>query len=366
MKIAIFHELDYGGARRVVSEFSRRLNEVCEVDLYYVDEKKDIDIEKHVDKAFYYYFYSKKWKGNNWKIRLYKDTIELVNLYRLHKKIASDIKSKKYDYVFVHPSKYTQAPFLLRLLKNCIYYCQEPLRIVYDSAVSSDIKNIPFPKNLYEFLNRKIRKLIDLGNFNNASIVLANSNFSKKFIKESYKKEAKVCYLGVDTNLFTPLNLYKTIDVLFIGNKDNGYELLNKLNENNRNKIRIREIFRENNRPTITDVELVKIYNQAKVLVALNCNEPFGLIPLEAMSCGIPVIAVGEGGYKESVINNITGFLIPRIPSQLYTKINLIINNKKLRNEMGKNARENILKKWTWDKSVRRFLKIIKYEKNKN
>ena len=33
---------------------------------------------------------------------------------------------------------------------------------------------------------------------------------------------------------------------------------------------------------------------------------------------------------------------------------------------MGKNDRENILKNWTWDKSVNRFLKIIKYEKYKD
>lgn len=362
MKIAIFHELDFGGARRVVREFSKKLNGIFDVDLYYVDDKKDTNISNICKNVFYYPFYPKFWKGNNWRSKLYKDTVELFELYNLHRKIASDIKSRNYDYVFVHPSKYTQAPFLLKFLNNCIYYCQEPLRIAYDPFVS-DISEIKFPRNIYEFLNRQIRKWIDKENFKNARTILSNSKFSEKGIEKSYGKKTAVCYLGVDTDLFMPLNLNKTIDVLFIGNKDNGYELLRKLPEVFEGKIRMRAIFRENNKLSITDKELVKIYNQSKILVALNHNEPFGLIPLEAMSCEIPVIAVNEGGYVESVINNKTGYLIPRDSNKLYEKINKLIKNDKLRQEMGKNARENVLQNWTWDASINRFFKIINYEK---
>lgn len=361
MKIAIFHELDFGGARRTVVELAKRLNKIFDIHLYYVDNKDDAEIKKIAKKTFYYPFYPKSWKNNNWRARLYKDTVELIKLNNLHKKIALDIKSGNYDYIFVHPSKYTQAPFLLKFLKNCIYYCQEPLRIAYDPFMS-DISYIKFPKNIYEFLNRKIRKWIDSNNFKNASIVLSNSNFSKDLIEKSYGKKATVCYLGVDAEFFKPLNLDKAIDVLFIGNRDNGYDLLNKIPEFFGNKIKIKAIFRENGKSSITDKDLVEAYNKSKVLVALNRNEPFGLIPLEAMACGVPVIAVNEGGYKESVIDNKTGFLISRETNELHEKIKKIINNDKLRNNMAKAARENILKNWTWDKSVKRFLKIIKYE----
>lgn len=363
MKIAIFHELDFGGARRTVDEFSKRLNKIFDLDLYYIDEKEDRSLRGIYRNKFLYPFYPKSWKGGNWKGRLYRDTVELINLYNLHKKIARDIESENYDYVFVHPSKFTQAPFLLRFLKNkCIYYCQEPLRIVYDPFLS-DISNIKFPKNIYEFLIRKIRKLIDLENFKNASIVLANSNYSKEFINKSYGRQAMVCYLGVDTDLFKPQNLDKSIDVLFIGNKNSGYNLLNKLPGFFENKLKIRAMFRENDQSCITDKELAEIYNKSKVLVALNHNEPFGLIPLEAMACGTPVIAVKEGGYKESIVDNKTGFLIPRNSKYLCEKISQIINNEKMRTEMGENARRNILQNWTWNKSVDRFLKIIKYAK---
>lgn len=362
MKIAMFHELDYGGARRTVDEFAKRLNRMFDIDLYYIDEREDQSLKKIYKNIFYYPFHPKSWKGNNWKARLYKDTVELINLYNLHKKVAYDIKSKDYDYVFVHPSRFTQAPFLLKFLKKCIYYCQEPLRIVYDPLLSS-VSNIKFPKNIYEFLNRRIRKWIDKQNFQNADMVLANSKFSKKFIEKSYGKQTTVCYLGVDTELFKPQDLNKTIDVLFIGNKNNGYDLLDKLSDFFDQKLRVHAIFRESNELSVTDKELVEIYNKSKVLVALNHNEPFGLIPLEAMACGIPVIAVGEGGYNESIIDSKTGFLITRNPNMLYDKINKIVNNDKKRQEMGENARWHVLQNWTWGKSIDRFLKIINYAK---
>lgn len=362
MKIAIFHELDFGGARRTVYEFTKRLNKICDVDLYYIDSKEDKEIEKFSKRTFYYPFYPRIWKGNDWKIRLYKDTVGLFSLYNLHKKIAGDIKSEKYDYILIHPSKFTQAPFLLRFLKNmCIYYCQEPLRMVYDKNLS-DLSFVKFHKKVYEFIIRKIRKRIDLKNFNSAKIILVNSKFSKEFIEKSYKKPARVCYLGVDTQLFRPQNLDKIIDVLFIGNKENGYDLLDKLSKLG-DKFKVRAIFRESSKLSITDKELAEIYNRSKVLVALNRNEPFGLIPLEAMACGTPVIAVREGGYKETVIDRKIGFLISRDVSELYKKINIIISDDKLRNSMAKSARAYVLRNWTWDKSINKFLQIIKYAK---
>ncbi|MBI4409918.1 MAG: glycosyltransferase, partial [Gemmatimonadetes bacterium] len=43
-------------------------------------------------------------------------------------------------------------------------------------------------------------------------------------------------------------------------------------------------------------------------------DEPFGFVPLEAMACGRPVLAVREGGIPESVQDGVTGFLAPREP----------------------------------------------------
>jgi glycosyltransferase involved in cell wall biosynthesis len=57
----------------------------------------------------------------------------------------------------------------------------------------------------------------------------------------------------------------------------------------------------------VSDEELVKLYAGAKAFFALATDEDFGITPVEAMSCGTPVIAYYGGGYKETVIDGKTG-----------------------------------------------------------
>jgi glycosyltransferase involved in cell wall biosynthesis len=57
----------------------------------------------------------------------------------------------------------------------------------------------------------------------------------------------------------------------------------------------------------LTDKEIPKIYKKSKALVYAAIDEDFGMIPVEAMSYGIPVIAYRDGGIKESVIEEKTG-----------------------------------------------------------
>jgi hypothetical protein len=229
MKIAIFHELQVlSGARKVAEEYGKLLSKNHTVDLYYVDEKEDKSLTKIFNEVIFFKFKEKQWRGNNWKKKLYKDTVELVNLYRLHVKIARLIKNEEYDFILINPSKFTQAPFLLSLVSKTVYFCQEPLRMVYDSLFKSS--KSPFPKNIYERLNREVRKSIDKFNIKNAGVVLANSRFSVENIKNAYEIDAELCYLGVDVNKFKDSKTKKIYDLLFVGEKSDieGYDLLQK------------------------------------------------------------------------------------------------------------------------------------------
>lgn len=359
MKIAFFHELHDGGARRTVNEFAKRLKKNHTVDLYIVD-----DAENHIEKSFFthvffYPFFAKKWHGGNWRVRLYKDTIELYALYILHKKVATDINNKTYDFVFIHPSQYTQAPFILRFLKTKItYYCPEPLRMVYEDTFV--IPNMGIIKKLYEYTIRYIRKNIDKTNISYADTLLTNSTHTKNTIKKAYGMQNEVCYLGVDENIFSPKD-EKKYDILFIGSQEkiDGYTLLEKA------------VGLMKKKPTIkthlsgkdwiaNDKEFAKLYQQSKVVVCLATNEPFGLIPLEAMACAVPVIALEEGGYKETVVNTVTGYLIPRDPHVLAEKLIYLLKNDTIRKNMGKNGRKIVLRKWTWDSSTKRLEVFLK------
>ncbi len=62
--------------------------------------------------------------------------------------------------------------------------------------------------------------------------------------------------------------------------------------------------------------DLIGYYARCKGLIATAMDEDFGMTPVEAMASGKPVIAANEGGYKETVINGVTGVLIDDISSE--------------------------------------------------
>ena len=363
MKIAVFHELPFGGAKDATLNLSKAIKNTSNVvDLYYVSDKKEEDDLRRLDNVYFYKFNEKKWIGKNWRIRLYKDTVELFKLYRLHKRIAREIDFKKYDVVLVNGSKYIEAPFLLRFLTSYkIFYCHDPnYRIVYENALSVS-KNVGFIKYNYEKLNRIIRKKLDKSNFLKADLILANSKYAKKIIRKTYDKNSEVLYLGVDTDFFKQKNVKKDIDVLYIGSYNilDGYDTLKKSYKFLPKNLIIKKVMFEDG--WISDKKDIRdLYQRSKIVVCLARNEPFGLVPLEAMSCGVSVIAVDEGGYLDTVVDNETGFLIKRDPKTLYFAISKLLGDENLRLRMGDRAREYAKKRWTWDKSAKNFMKILK------
>jgi len=363
MRIAFFHELPFGGAYRTVYEYGkalRKLGHQCE--LYYVSDREDKENRSYFNRIYFYQFLPKKYSGNDPVARLYKDTIELVKLRDLHARIAKEIDSRNYDFAFIHPSKFTQAPFILNFLKTKkIYYCHEPLRLVYDSFVCLDTNHLPFYKKYYEKLNRIMRKKIDRKNLDSADLILVNSKFTQDWVKMAYSKDSEVCYHGVDTSKFKPIKMKKTFDVLFLGEKTKieGWDLLEDSLEFFSKKPKIKVVQRTQSGKGIPDSELVKEYNRAKIVVCLSRNEPFGLVPLEAMACGVPVVAVQEGGFVESVVNGKSGYLIARNPEKLYKAIKTLLNNEKLRNKMGQYSVRYIRKNWSWDNSAANLIRIM-------
>lgn len=63
-------------------------------------------------------------------------------------------------------------------------------------------------------------------------------------------------------------------------------------------------------RHAVSDDELVAEYQQAAVVVGCAVGEPFGLTIPEASACGTPVVAVDEGGYRETVVHGDNGLLV--------------------------------------------------------
>jgi D-inositol-3-phosphate glycosyltransferase len=95
--------------------------------------------------------------------------------------------------------------------------------------------------------------------------------------------------------------------------------------------------------------ELHLWYAAAEVAVTTPWYEPFGLTPLEAMSCGTPVIGSRVGGIAFTVADGETGFLVPpRDPDALGDRLEEVLRDPARRVRMGQAGRARVLGSFTW------------------
>lgn len=97
--------------------------------------------------------------------------------------------------------------------------------------------------------------------------------------------------------------------------------------------------------------QLPAVYRSADVVVCVPWYEPFGIVPLEAMACGRPVIASAVGGLVDTVVDGVTGVLVPpRRPDVLANEIRKLMLNPFERQAMGMAATDRACNRYTWDR----------------
>lgn len=101
-------------------------------------------------------------------------------------------------------------------------------------------------------------------------------------------------------------------------------------------------------------------YSAAEVLVMPSLYESFGMVALEAMASGTPVVASEVGGLGYLVQNGETGFTVPDSdPEALCEKLSTLLGNTDLRDEMGRRAAEYALD-YAWEKIALRVVDVYK------
>jgi D-inositol-3-phosphate glycosyltransferase len=81
---------------------------------------------------------------------------------------------------------------------------------------------------------------------------------------------------------------------------------------------------------------LPALYRSADLVVCAPWYEPFGIVPLEAMGCGVPVVAAAVGGLLDTVVDGVTGLLVPpRRPAALASAITELLADPGRRSRMG-------------------------------
>ncbi len=194
--------------------------------------------------------------------------------------------------------------------------------------------------------------------------VICHSKFTAQNVKKHYGVNPEVIYLGTNTNVFSPTkNCIKKNAILTLGDSKirradllikASSKLLKKRNDfeiwivgsTGKLDIELKSLAKTINVEKnvkffgkISDSELAKLYSESLVTVHLVKEAPFGLIVIESMSCGTPVISWKPGGPEETIIDGETGFLIAENnEKKLVEKIELFLDDHKLSSTMGKNG----------------------------
>jgi glycogen synthase len=119
--------------------------------------------------------------------------------------------------------------------------------------------------------------------------------------------------------------------------------------------------------------DVIQLYSHASVFCCPSIYEPFGIINLEAMACGTPVVGSAVGGIPEVVVDGETGILVPleqqkvspfepldpqRFSGDLAAALNRLLGDTALREKMGRAGRERVEREFAWSAIARQTVEL--------
>jgi len=246
-------------------------------------------------------------------------------------KAIESFNFKNYDIIISSSSAFGKG---IKKGKNAFHicYCHTPMRYVWESERDNRLARLPFGSIIKSYF-----KLWDLKTNKGIDKFLANSQNTARKIKKYYDIEAQVIYPPVEIedfansifnndknknyyfsiSRFVP---YKRMDIAI-----NACEKLNKklyiAGSGPQDKY-LRSIAGKNTvfLGRIDTDKKIKLYHNAKATIFC-ADEDFGIVPVESLACGTPVIAYKKGGALE-IINNKTGvFFDKQSPESLIKSI---------------------------------------------
>jgi len=199
-----------------------------------------------------------------------------------------------------------------------ICYCHTPMRYIWDAEEDYQMS---LPARLVFAAVRKRLQQWDCESSKRVHHFIANSRFVRERIRRYYGRESDVVPPPIDTEFFTPLQAHAREDFYLAAGALVSYKRLDvavrAFNSLGRRLIvagagpeleRLRGIAASivDVRGRVSNDELRRLYRAARALVYV-AREDFGMVAVEAQSCGCPVIAYGAGGLAEIVRDGING-----------------------------------------------------------
>lgn len=377
MRIALYHDLPSGGAKRALYEQVRglrRLGHTVDAFVPATANEEFLPLDGVADSVTTYPIAApppreRMLAGRPRPGDPARWLRHFAHVRRLSRVMAEDIDAGAYDVALVHPSQFTQAPWVLRTLRTpSLYYCHEPLRAAHEPRISTP---------LVRALIRTTIGRIDRRNFAAADCVAVNSAFTAANVQRIYGRIAEINYLGVDIERFHPRAAAVADYVLTVGalHPLKGLDfviaslaavpsarrppcVLVSDRARDADRARIAGLAAASGvqlriEQQVSDERLAELYAGARLVLYAPYSEPFGFVPLEAMASGRPILAVRDGGIPESVGDGVNGFLEERDTARFAARIDALLGDRDGTERIARQGAELVRLHWTWPRSVR-------------
>lgn len=267
----------------------------------------------------------------------------------------------------------------LRSALPAVCFCHTPLKIVHDPATREGLaRHNPRQAAALKVLAPAFRS-VDRRAWERYEHVFANSAETASRIREAeLAGEVEVLHPGVEVDRFDPgaprrrtflvagrimwqKHIELAIDAFVIARRagmDADLVIAGAVDDKSRSYLESLRVRASGHAITFvtdpTDAELDRLYAECLALVFTPPNEDWGIVPLEAMAAGTPVLAIDAGGPRESVVPGETGWLLPPTPAAFALRMAAIAAAPELLEPMRSAARSRAAE-FDWDRFVRRI-----------
>ena len=318
MKVALIHDylIDYGGAERVLEALHEMYPE-APVYVAFVDKSR-LGVHWH---NFEDWDIRETWLA---KIPLIKKLYSPLRV--LADKAFRSLDLSEYDLVISSSNAYMAKAVQA---KNGVHmcYCHTPPRALYGYSTMTDWKSNPVIKFVGTLINHYMR-VIDYKVAQQVDHFIANSKETQRRITKFYRRDSVVIHPPVNVPDQKPTSAkrsyYLYVNRLALAKHPElavqvatKYELPLKVVGSGAMEEHLKQIAG----PTVefygavNDDKLHELYSGAKALLYPVEDEDFGIVPIEAMAHGVPVIAHRSGGPMETIVEEKTGIFFDQLSS---------------------------------------------------